>query len=285
MNKIDLIMWTYNSEKTLPITLLYIDKAIPEKFVNRKIMIDGGSSDNTENCAGSWNWEFFNCKKGIPYQANMGLNMVETKVFASFEHDIILCKDWYVKIKDTLKPKNVAVSQGVRLNLNKTMRAIEQYGLLRDYLRYTSIDNNLYKTAMIKDLGGFNVNFPASCDRELQDRVRANGLKWLVNKNIVSAHIKLSLREMTKHVHKLKMLNDYQEDLSPVFFYGHVRIKAGNHVYLLDAITKFLSSFFVGAVVAKRFRCPAVSVGFPYWRLCKLRTALMLFSRRFEKCG
>lgn len=280
MKKIDLVMWTLNSEKYLALTLESIHREIPDKFVNRRIIIDGGSADNTENIVNNYNWEFYKCKKGIPYQANMALEMVDTPVFASFEHDIILCKNWFFKIKDTIKSKNVAVSQGIRLCMNKPLRAIEKYAMLKDYVTYTSIDNNLYKTKIIRDLGGYSLKHPASVDRELQDRVRFNGYKWLINENIVSDHLVFSVVDYAKKAHKRRLLDDYHEDIANIMFVGKVKVKNYKRVYLFDFITKVYLSFIVGLDIARKYNCLSVSWVYPYWRLYKLKTLLELLSKK-----
>lgn len=276
MKKIDLVMWTLNSEKYLTQTLSSIKREIPSKFINRKIIVDGGSVDLTETLIEAFGWEFHKCRKGIPYQANMALEMAETPVFASFEHDIILCPNWFSKIRDTIKPQDVAVSQGIRLSVNKTLRAIEKYGMLREYVHYTSIDNNLYKTKIIRDLGGFNLNCPASADRELQDRVRAYGFKWLINNDIISNHLVFNFIEYARKCHERRLLNDYQHDVANIMFLGKRKLKSNSLVYFLDFLTKCFLSFPMGFVIAHKFKEPSTCWGYPFWRFYKLKTLLEL---------
>jgi hypothetical protein len=45
--RIDLVMWTFNSAKTLPSTLRSIEKTVPRERVNQKILIDGHREDET----------------------------------------------------------------------------------------------------------------------------------------------------------------------------------------------------------------------------------------------
>jgi len=280
MKKIDLVMWTLNSEKYLAQTLNSIKKEIPNKFINRKIIVDGGSVDFTETIAWVFDWEFHKCRKGIPYQANMALEMVETPIFASFEHDIILYPNWFSKIRDTIKPQDVAVSQGIRLSINKTLRAIEKYGMLRDYVHYTSIDNNLYKTKIISDLGGFNLKCPVSCDRDLQDRVRANGFKWLINNDIISDHLVFDFRSYARKCHERRLLNDYKYDVANILFLGERKLKSNSLVYFFDFLTKCFLSFPVGFLIAKKFNEPSACWGYPFWRFYKLKTLLELITTK-----
>jgi glycosyltransferase involved in cell wall biosynthesis len=71
--KMDLVMWTKNSQKTLVPCLKSIDRVIPKEAVNKKIIVDGHSTDKTEEIAKKFNWEFHKAEKtGISYQANQG---------------------------------------------------------------------------------------------------------------------------------------------------------------------------------------------------------------------
>jgi glycosyltransferase involved in cell wall biosynthesis len=56
IGKIDLVMWTKNGEKTLPIVLKQIDKVIPHENVCHKILIDDHSVDKTVEIAKSFGW-------------------------------------------------------------------------------------------------------------------------------------------------------------------------------------------------------------------------------------
>ena len=257
MKKIDLVIWTLNSEETLPYTLNSIEKQIPKKHINQKIIVDGKSSDKTKEIAEFFGWNFISCKRGIGKQANKALFLVETEIFASFEHDIVLCDNWLLKIMDTIKPKRVAVSQGVRLSINPTLRAIEKYSLKRN-LRYSSIDNTLYKTKIIKNLGGFP-DYPVSCDRHLQDKIIENGFKWVINRNIISKHFKLGLRDTAKRINKLRLINDYPE-----------------HNRVLQNILRFLYSPIRGCQIAKNEKCFSAILGYLYWRFKRMECSFLI---------
>ncbi len=245
--KIDLLMWTLNSEKTLPLTLRSIEKAIPKAHINQKIIVDGGSKDNTIQIGKKHDWAIIKSEKGIPKQANLGLKHVETSVFASFEHDIILCPNWFAKIKDTIKPEKVAVSQGIRFSINPTLKAIEKHA--SKHGRIVSIDNTLYKTDIIRKLGGFKEQFYAAADSELQDRIRQNGYKWIINKNIISLHNKTSIKAKAKNLQKYSFFDSYKKENN----------KTAN-------IKTFLFSPLRGLQVAIQEKQPQTVLFYPYLR-------------------
>lgn len=72
--KLDLVMWTKNGEKTLPLVLRQIDEVIPKENVNAKILVDDHSVDDTIKIAKDFNWQVYeNPATGIPSGANEAL--------------------------------------------------------------------------------------------------------------------------------------------------------------------------------------------------------------------
>ena len=194
--KIDLVMWTKDGEKTLVSCLKSIDRAIGPDQVNQKIAVDGHSKDNTKNVLKQFGWSVYDADKvGIPFQA---ISLVETPFFASFEQDIILNPQWFNLAFKHFDEDNVAVVQGVRTSLNKTLRIIESSSLNRKIKR-SSIDNNLYKTDIIKSLD-LPLNYPLGFDRALQHLILDEGFKWIVDKQLVSLHNKQSFRHEAKKI-------------------------------------------------------------------------------------
>jgi glycosyltransferase involved in cell wall biosynthesis len=251
-------MWTLNSAKTLPFTLMSIEKALPRERVNQKIMVDGHSTDETRKIGKRYGWKVVDAEKtGIPNQANQALEMVEAEFFASFEHDVILNRNWFPAIlRHLLADPDVAVAQGVRVTTNLIFKKIEEICLEKN-LRYSSIDNNLYRTEVIRSLGGFNVRCPISCDRDLQDRVWRAGYKWVVDKSVVSDHIRGNVRQSAEHVYTLSKFADYPD--SPSFS---------------SVFSRFLFSPIRGVEISLKKECPQALVVYPYWRFMLLKSSL-----------
>ncbi|UCC58370.1 MAG: glycosyltransferase [Candidatus Bathyarchaeum sp.] len=256
---VDLVMWTLNSEKTLARTLSSIEIAIPDKYVNQKIIVDGNSEDRTKEIGESFGWRIINTnKRGIGKQGNIALGLVETEVFASFEHDVILSPSWFTSIRPQIEKPDVAVVQGIRLPTNPVMRAIERYRIKRKR-RYTSIDNNLYRTKIIKELGGFNSLYLSYVDRELRDRVEKAEYRWLVDRTVISEHIRPSLTDYVRHVDKLALLKSYPE---------------GNQTK--DNFVRLLFSPIRGLHIALDQRCPKAFLAYPYWLLWNVKTVTQI---------
>lgn len=208
--KIDLVMWTKNGESTLTECLQSIEKAIPPASVNQKIVIDAHSIDKTRAICERFGWTVYNAETvGIPYQANQALGKVTTEFFASFEQDIIVNHDWFRRIMKHFENQEVAVAQGVRLASHPTLKKIEEYALQREDIGYSSLDNTVYRTKVIRKIGGFSPKHLTSLDRVLQDAVRSKSYSWIVDKTIISKHIRKSLWKALKHDYEIALFSSY----------------------------------------------------------------------------
>lgn len=251
--KIDLTMWTLNSERTLGACLQSIENAIPSELVNQRIMIDAHSKDETKIIGETFGWKVYDAEKvGIVSQANQALSHVATDFFASFEHDIILNPHWLSSMLPYMFDPKVAVAQGVRLSTNPVLRKIERYSLGRDEIRYSSVDNNLYNTKIIREIGGFT-----GYSRQLQDTVWNHGYKWITDKKIISNHVRGSLRSTGRHVYKFGLLGAYRGTDS---FSGQ--------------LARFLFSPVRSLHIALRENCPQAMYAYPYIRFQCLASAI-----------
>lgn len=256
MLKVDLLMWTYNSEDFLGSVLKRIGEVIPECYVGNKIIVDGGSVDDTEYIASCFGWEFHSCKKGVPFQFRMGFELAESEYVCTFEHDIILADDWFYSVVPYLDDDRVVCVQGVRLPMDKTLRAIEQF-YLDEVVDYVSLDNNIFNRRAVIELGGLNPDFSSSFDSDFQSRVRDAGFEWIVDKSVVSEHLIFDYKAYARKIYERKKLCG-----------SEVKNFAGYNML------KFLVSPFIGAYIALRYREFSVLYGYPYWGYYKLKTAL-----------
>jgi glycosyltransferase involved in cell wall biosynthesis len=167
IGKVDLVMWAKNGENVLPTVLKRIDEVIPHEVVCHKILVDDHSTDRTTKIAKEFNWNVYpNPKTGIPSGANEALRHVDQDFFISVEQDVVLAKDWWEKIPPHMNGNKVAVAQGIRMSTEPTLRKLEEYVYSRlkssvnDPIRFgVSMDNNLFRTKIIRQLGGF----PSNC--------------------------------------------------------------------------------------------------------------------------
>ncbi|MEM3004132.1 MAG: glycosyltransferase family 2 protein [Candidatus Bathyarchaeia archaeon] len=111
--QIDVVMITKNSEKPLlDMCLKSIYTNIP---VNRLIAVDGYSADGTVRILKSYPRVSVIQMGGSRGTARQrGIEEVETDWFAFVDSDVVLCKDWYAKIKPHLA-KSVGAVWGVAI--------------------------------------------------------------------------------------------------------------------------------------------------------------------------
>jgi glycosyltransferase involved in cell wall biosynthesis len=195
--KIDLVMWTLDGEKTLPLVLSRINEIIPKDIVNRKFIVDDGSKDNTAAIAAKYSWNVIkNEGKGISDGANTALKHVETSYFCSFEQDVLLSNDWWNKVSTLiLNKEGVAAACGLRfLPKNNFCSSIEPYQLTRKDIDFCggygkTLDNTIWNSEILRSVGGFpKVNF-AGIDTVLFHMLDLNGYKWLVDYDVRSLHL------------------------------------------------------------------------------------------------
>jgi glycosyltransferase involved in cell wall biosynthesis len=252
-------MWTLNSERTLGACLQSIENAIPSDVVNQRIMIDAYSKDGTKTIGETFGWKVYDAEKvGIISQANQALSHVTTDFFASFEHDIILNPHWLSSMFTYMLDPKVAVAQGVRLSTNLVLRKIEMYSLGRDEIRYSSVDNNLYNTKIIREIGGFT-----GYSRELQDTVWKHGYEWITDKRIVSNHVRGTLLSTGRHIYNFGLLSAYRETHS---FSGQ--------------LARFLFSPVRSLHIALSENCPQAIYAYPYIRFAYLASAIKRHASR-----
>jgi glycosyltransferase involved in cell wall biosynthesis len=235
-------MWTYNSAEALEKSLSSIENAIHGEIVCHRIVVDGGSVDGTQGILSRYGWTVVNAsKKGIPFQANEALAMVDTEFFAAFEHDIILNRRWFESTSRMVgSDHRIGAAQGLRLYAgSKTMRAIEEwmYRAKRIPMWSFSIDNTLFRTEAVKQAGGFPIDDPASADTILRKNLFKLGYRWLTDDTLISGHYRKNFREQLKHQAKSFELAKYYWSSSPetsTVPRRFISLLGGNPIYVLN---------------------------------------------------
>ena len=123
---IDLVIWTYNSERYLRKVLKRAVSVVPDKHLGQLILVDGGSKDRTVKIGRELGWKTYVTRKGIPFQANHALSHVKSRFFGGIEHDVLLSKDWFSLIKHFEEPY-VGVVQGIRFSTHPVLKTYEKF--------------------------------------------------------------------------------------------------------------------------------------------------------------
>ncbi len=218
--KIDVVMWTYNSATNLDKCLTSLDQALLDKNVCHRIAVDGGSEDDTKSVLLQHGWVVREAaRRGIPYQANFALKLVDTEFFAAFEHDIILNPNWFERTTKVIdSDETFGAVQGIRLFAgSKTMRAFEewQYRSKRIPVWSFSIDNTLFRTSAVRHAGGFSHECMASADTILRKNLFRLGYKWITDNRLISGHYRRDFFEQFRHQIRTFKLATYYWSSSP----------------------------------------------------------------------
>ena len=272
VEKVDLVMWTKNGADTLPVVLKRIGEVIPAESVNKRVVVDDQSTDNTREIAQRFGWTVIpNEGKGISDGANTALKHVESAFFVSFEQDLVLARDWWQKIPRRLADSRVAVASGVRIsNQPRVVKEIQEYSM-ELYERRTkseelflygkTLDNTMYRTEILRSLGGFpKLRISAGVDNVLAQKIHVRGFRWAVDYSVKSVHLRKGLRQELDHYY---WYGTCMVSLDPVLF--------GRNVNLRGFALRWLLSLVRGLDIAVKKRAPEALYVYPLMRLATLR--------------
>ncbi len=282
IGKVDLVMWAKNGERTLPQVLKRIEEAIPHENVCHKILIDDHSIDRTIEIAKSFNWNVYpNPKSGIPSGANEALRHVDREFFVSIEQDVVLAKNWWEKIPPYMQEPSIAVAGGIRVFDNKILRILSEFyseRLGRQGEMEVCIDNTIYKTKIIKALGGFPNECPICTDTILYKKINwFTSYKWVIDSTVISLHLRKGIRDQLEHSRAMadkckrtKLCSCYH---TPHFTEPKLIIKPNPKfsVSNLSLVRMLITSPIRSFQVAVNKKCPEIFFVYPLIRFYILR--------------
>ena len=283
---VDLVMWTFNGASTLDLVLKRINSVVPKENVNKRFIVDDHSSDCTREIAKKNGWEvLFNEGSGISDGANTALKHVESKLFCSFEQDLLLSLDWWNKIVPAINCSDVAAVSGIRHQYPSVcMRKLHEYTAER-YVKWNSglpaylnvegriksamswgrtLDNTIYRTDVLRSVGGFpSLATNGGVDTVLTYLFVVAGFEWHVDFTLVSQHLNKT----------------FWNELRCQYNYGTCYDEIGRHVpklpvNLFSQTLRFFYSPFAAIHPALVKRCPEIIFAYPLIRLNCLRGLL-----------
>ena len=257
LGKVDLVLWTKNGASTLMPVLKRINRVIPSNVINQKFIVDDNSSDNTVAIAKACSWKSLsNEGTGICDGANTALKHVETSFFCSFEQDVLLANNWWSNVSKVMQQNgDIGCVQGLRFSTLPVWRILEEYQFEKNPAAFVSIDNNLFRTKVVRSLGGFPCGSAICTDTKLRNlMLEKTNFKWVLLSNVASSHIRNSSAYAVHHACSQHMICSDHTSAS-----------------LFVMIKMFLFSPFRGAEIACRKKCLAVCWYYPYlrWELLK----------------
>jgi glycosyltransferase involved in cell wall biosynthesis len=265
-------MWAKNGERFLPAVLKRIDAVIPRKNVGQKIFVDDSSTDNSVELAKKFGWTVYpNKLGGISGGFNEVLKYVETEFFVSVEQDVLLSTEWFNVISKIVENKDVAVAQGIRVPSHPVLRAIYEDKLKNEFVGkvLTSLDNNIWRTDVIREIGGIPVDKKFRADRDIYPKVLSHGYKWIVCHDAVSIHIREGIRKSLRH-HRNAVLRSHRKPI-------------------LGAMksTALAAKFFDGMARSWRIvfskNMPSVLAIYPFMCLVNFKTRIRIKSKGYDE--
>jgi glycosyltransferase involved in cell wall biosynthesis len=288
IDKVDLVMWTKNGGETLPLVLKRINEVIPREFINEKLVVDDESNDDTQHSAASFGWTVIpNKGHGISDGANTALENVTSEFFISFEQDLLLARDWWSKIPPLLKNPKVAAASGMRFaDKPRGVRKLQQYvakkyrgeASLASWLRsrymaaFTlgkTLDNTIYKTKIIKALGGFpRMRVNAGVETILAYKIDQASYHWSVDYNVQSLHMRKGLKQELDHQYW------YGTQLYEIWRRIETETNKRPPVTKFGVMYRFFMSPFTGLFVAFKTKEPTITYIHPLIRFYYMKGLL-----------
>jgi len=279
-------MWTYNGAKTLPAVLKRINEVIPSRYVNKKIISDDRSNDDTRKIAEAHGWTVvLDEGKGISDNANTALKHVESEFFVSFEQDLLLARDWWNKIPKAFANQKVGAASGMRFaDKPRGVHALQLYvakkyrgeAQLESWLRgremaaFTlgkTLDNTIYRTKVVREVGGFpKLASSSGVDTILAYEIDQHRYQWFVDYNVQSVHMRQDLMQELHHQYwYAKQLREMWRKISKATH------KQAPPVTKFGVIYRFAISPATGLFMAYKTREPSLAYVHPLIRLYYLR--------------
>jgi len=185
--KVDVVICTKNSERTLEKCLTLVKRFIP---VNRLIIIDGGSIDNTIEIAKKFGAEiYYDGGVSLGLARNLGLKLAETEIVAFIDSDAYICKEWFPKLIKYFEDPKVALASNLTIYGYGTppLQRLYEYMYLKQREKFIGFISTLAKRNVIIELGGIK-DLPSCEDHELLERVTKNGYKWISTNEVITYH-------------------------------------------------------------------------------------------------
>lgn len=229
-------------------------------MIGQKLMIDSSdSTDSTPSIGVQNGWTVIRAPKlGIAAKANKALQLIRTPFFATIEADILLPTNWLPRLLNRIKADDrIAVAQGIRLPTDEVLQLLFHR---KDRGVAYSLDNNLYRTAAIRSIGGFPEVCRTCSDGFLKQALENAGYLWVIDTGVVSGHIRDGIRSYWKHWVAMQALCTCSNK-----HYG--RLNA-------SLLRSFVSSPIRAVILAAQYRVPRIILVYPYHRWKTLEVGL-----------
>ncbi|MEM2962849.1 MAG: glycosyltransferase family 2 protein [Candidatus Bathyarchaeia archaeon] len=187
MTGIDVVVCARNSAATMAAALERIRSYVP---VNRLIVVDGGSTDDTVRIAEEMGCEiYYDGGAGLGAARNLGLRIAETEVMAFIDSDAYISREWYPKLIRHFGDDAVALASNPVIYGygNPPLERLHRYIYAAGKAKPIGFVSTLLRRRPVLEVGGIK-SMPAYEDFELYERVTAKGYKWIFEYGVETHH-------------------------------------------------------------------------------------------------
>lgn len=177
MNKVDVVVPTMNSSATLDIVLRGILEGIP---VNKIIIVDGGSSDDTLLIARKYGAKIIHEMGKLGRVRYRGAQEVETDWFCFIDSDILVYPNWYNGLNRWTSKRGVVWVAGLPIEHSKLLKTYAHAKFLRHkrQMKYVQValSNSLLKRDIVLECTEWlREDIHGGEDKVLYDFVKSKG--------------------------------------------------------------------------------------------------------------
>jgi glycosyltransferase involved in cell wall biosynthesis len=199
---IDVVVCTMNSAKTIAGALEKIRSCVP---VNRLIVVDGGSTDDTVRIAEDMGCEIYYEEGPLGAARDLGLRIAETEIMAFIDSDAYINEEWFPKLIKHFNEDAVALASNPIIygHGNPPLERLYRYMYAAGKVKPIGFVSTLLRREAVLEAGG--IKPLQTCeDFELYERITAMGYKWAFEYGVETLHPR-SLRGHLRHYHRWGM--------------------------------------------------------------------------------
>ncbi len=216
INKISVVIPAFNESKIIGDCINALNNQIYDKSDFEIIVVDGNSSDNTEDIAKNLGAKVFNFTgNGVSGARQFGAKKAKYPIIAFTDADTITAKNWLESINILFQNKNIVCCGGVGMPIKKAFLpetafyVTHVFYLINQFFGKPLIwgYNFAIRKSALDAIGGFNEHLPSSEDWDVAIRVvKKYGKKSLIYTN------KLKAKTSSRKLDNVKVLFKYTRD-------------------------------------------------------------------------
>lgn len=189
MNKISIIIPIYNELETIDKLLLHIEKNASKSIPIEIIVVDGGSTDNSQKkVAEHKNVILITAEKGRAKQLNAGAKIATGEVLYFLHCDSFPPKDFDRFIMDQVQKGNKAGCFRMKFDYHHPVLAVSQWFTRINHLSCRGGDQSLFVTkALFNEINGFNEEFIIYEDNEIISRLYNKKQFVVIPENLITS--------------------------------------------------------------------------------------------------